>query len=74
MLWIGITLKNANDSIKHAFQTGNAQELYSASRKLSTYFKINGVLMMIGLAIGVLYMLFLIVFVVFAASANAGGF
>ena len=74
MLWVGITLKGANDSIKHAFQTGNTQALYIASSKLSTYFKINGVLMMIGVGILLLYVLFIIVFMVIAVSANAAKF
>lgn len=76
-LWLGITLKGANDGIKNAFQSGDSRQLHTASKNLATYFKINGVLMMIGLGFAVLYILLLIVLAIVGLAAGAsssGGF
>lgn len=72
LLWVGITLKGACDSIKNAFQTGNAHQLHVASNKLATYFKIYSIMTMIALGFAVLYLLFFIGFLILAASAGAG--
>jgi len=73
MLWLGFSLKSANDSLKLAYQSRDPSLLHTANTKLATYFKITGVLTMIGLAVGVLYFIGIIIFVIFGLAAGANG-
>ena len=73
MVWLGFSLKNANDALKLAYQSGNSAHLHTTTTKLATYFKITGVLTMIGAAMGALYVVFIILFVILGAAGAASG-
>ena len=71
MLWLGFSLKSANDSLKLAYQSRDPSHLHTANTKLATYFKITGVLTMIGLAVLALYLVIIILAVIFGVAAGA---
>ena len=73
MVWLGFSLKNANDSMKLAYQSRDPSHLHTASTKLATYFKITGVLTMIGVALLAVYLVIIIVAVIFGLAAGASG-
>lgn len=73
MLWLGFSLKGANDSLKLAYQSRDPSLLHAANSKLATYFKITGVLTMIGVAVLALYLVIIIVVVIFGIAAGASG-
>ena len=68
-IWMGILLKGAGENLKAGFQAGNEGNLHQASQQLSTYFMIVAVMTLIGLAINLLY----IGFVLLAILAGIGG-
>lgn len=72
-LWTGILLKGAADKLKQGFQTGNEADLHAASKNLSTYFVIVGVITLIGLVINVLYFGFIATMIMIGIVAAAAG-
>lgn len=59
-IWIGISLKNAGEELERGYATGDMRRFQSASKNLSTYFTIMGVLSIIGMVLFALYAVFLI--------------
>lgn len=73
-IWMGITLKGAGENLKAGFQAGNEGNLYQASQQLSTYFMIVAVMTLIGLAINLLYIGFVLLAVLVGIGGAAAGF
>ncbi len=59
-IWQGILLKGAAEKLKGGFASGDNGQLHEASRNVSTYFIIMGILALIGLIFMALYALFVI--------------
>lgn len=71
-IWMGWLIKGAGESVTIGMETGDPQHFRLANERIATFFKIMGVLAIIGLAIMALYFVFLILaFVLMAASAAA---
>lgn len=62
-IWMGISLKNAGERLAHGGQTRGWQSVYDGCKDLKTYFTIMGVLMIINIVIGGLYLLVIIALV-----------
>ena len=68
-IWMGITLRQTAAGIENGYATGNSQEFASATKNLSTYFAILGVLSMIWLVLISIY----VVIIVIAIGVGAVG-
>lgn len=73
-IWMGILMKGAGENLKAGFQAGNESNLYQASQQLSTYFLIIGILTLIGLAINLLYIGFIVLAILAGIGGAAAGF
>ncbi|WP_266170430.1 DUF5362 domain-containing protein [Dyella subtropica] len=71
-IWIGVLLMQSAGSIERAQLSGDAVALKEALAKLKTYFVIQGVLYLVGIALMVLY--FILFGAIFAAMIKSGGF
>ena len=57
-IWIGVLLFSASNQVKLAFETANDAAAQMAQSKLATYFRILGVLLIIGIVLAVIGMIF----------------
>ncbi len=48
-IWLGVLINGAANNIEKAYLTGNQQDMLQAQKKLSTYFVINAILVLLGL-------------------------
>ncbi len=48
-IWLGVLINGAANNIERAYLTGNQQDMLQAQKKLSTYFVINAILVLLGL-------------------------
>jgi hypothetical protein len=72
MIWIGICLKTAGESLKAGYPSNNPALLYRASNNLATVAKIVGILVCIYLAAFVIMILFFIGMMIISLAAAAG--
>jgi hypothetical protein len=56
-IWMGVLLCKTSGALRTAHETGNAEEFRGALQRLATYFRILGVVMLVGLVVGLLAML-----------------
>lgn len=69
-VWIGWLVKGAGEAVTIGMETGDHQYFHLANDRLATFFKIMGVLAIIGLAMMALYFLFVILmFILMIAGA-----
>lgn len=69
-IWLGVLLFQANKALETARVTGYRNDLVIAVEKLTMYFRINGILFLLGLILSVLYIVF-----IFTVGADLiGGF
>ena len=72
-IWMGWLVKGAGEAVTIGIETGDSQQLRLANERLGTFFKIMGVLAIIGLVMIGLYLLFailgIILMIVGAAAA-----
>ncbi len=68
MIWIGIIIYGAGGKIETAYESGNKFGLIEAQSKISTYFVINAVLILISIIVSAL------VIVAFVGGAMSGLF
>lgn len=59
-IWMGVLLFQANKALEAARTTGRRQDLITATEKISTYFTINGVVILVGLAFALIGIVLLI--------------
>jgi len=57
-IWMGVTLFSASNKIEMAYHTGDKFLLMEAISKLKTYFTIQGILLILGLATSLISLLF----------------
>lgn len=53
-IWIGVILFQAAGAMEAAYTSGDRDKLVAANQKMKTYFIIQGVTMLVGIAIGVI--------------------
>jgi hypothetical protein len=70
-IWIGVLVMQSAGAIERAQLSGDAFALKEALAKLRTYFVIQGVLYLVGIALGVIYFMFF--GAMFAAMLHNGG-
>lgn len=58
-IWMGVLLYQAAEKVSSAYYSGDKAEFIMAQRKLTTYFTINGILMLVGIGIWILAMIVL---------------
>lgn len=71
-IWIGVLVMQSAGAIERAQLSGDAAALKEALAKLRTYFVIQGVLYLVGIALMVVYFMFF--GAMFAALMKNGGF
>ena len=53
-IWIGVILFQAAGAMEAAYNSGDRIQLIAANQKMKTYFIIQGVTMLVGIAIGII--------------------
>lgn len=69
-LWMGWQLKGAGQALTEGVETGNDAQVHLACQRLATYFKIMGVLTIIGLVFMALGVLFGVVMLIIGISSG----
>lgn len=69
-IWLGILLYQASKSLTLAVETGNPDIGRDAMKNLATAFTIQGILMVIGLALAALYIAAVVLFSIVAISSQ----
>ena len=68
LIWIGVLIYGAGGKVETAYESGNKFTLIEAQRKISTYFVINAVLILVSIIVSAL------VIVAFIGGAMSGFF
>lgn len=58
-IWLGVLLFQANKALESARASGQRSDIMTAVEKLELYFRINGILFIIGFVLTVVYMIFI---------------
>lgn len=69
LIFAGIALNKGSDNIKNYKQCNNPYVLNEVFTSLNKYFKIQGILTIVGIVLTVVYIVFIILMLVFAANS-----
>ena len=69
-IWMGILLRGAATEAQAAYASGDETAAVTATSKLQTMFKVQGIIVLVGLVLWAIWLIFIIALVVFGSTSN----
>jgi Family of unknown function (DUF5362) len=69
-IWMGVLLRSAAVEAQAAYATGDEAAAVTATSKLQTMFKVQGVLVLVGLVLWAVWLVFIIALIIFGSTSN----